>query len=135
MYTHPSGLTMVGGPKVLILEKESSQELFGSDKAIVGGAGSANDIGSAWGWFTHMEGRPPRIRNAEFVAITKEGIILTTINDLNNWLVLNSEFHAIGSGMQYAIGAMAAGKSPYKAVEIASMFDNATGYDIEEFRV
>ena len=41
--------------------------------------------------------------------------------------VIDAPFHAIGSGADFAIGAMAAGKSATDAVKIAAKFDLATG--------
>jgi ATP-dependent protease HslVU (ClpYQ) peptidase subunit len=39
-------------------------------------------------------------------------------------------FHAIGSGRDYALAAMACGKTAQQAVEIAMAFDNGTGGEI-----
>jgi ATP-dependent protease HslVU (ClpYQ) peptidase subunit len=46
---------------------------------------------------------------------------------LSNWMLINQPFFAIGSGMQFAIAAMEAGKTPYEAVKIASKHDPHTG--------
>jgi hypothetical protein len=42
-----------------------------------------------------------------------------------------SPFYAIGSGAHYAMGAMAAGASPKRAVEIAAQFDGSTGFGVD----
>jgi len=43
--------------------------------------------------------------------------------------------YAVGSGSQYALGALSAGASPKKAVEIARDWDLYTGGDIKEMTV
>lgn len=42
---------------------------------------------------------------------------------------------AIGSGSEYAIGAMMAGRTPKQAVEIAAMRDRSTAGDITELKL
>ena len=44
---------------------------------------------------------------------------------------INSEYYAVGSGDTYAMGAMAMGASPKKAVKVAKMFDPFTDCKIE----
>jgi ATP-dependent protease HslVU (ClpYQ) peptidase subunit len=41
--------------------------------------------------------------------------------------VIEADIHALGSGREYAIGAMAAGSSAQQAVRIASKYDSGTG--------
>jgi ATP-dependent protease HslVU (ClpYQ) peptidase subunit len=53
--------------------------------------------------------------------LTPEGCFLSD-QDMQP-LKLENEFWAIGSGAEYAMGAMAAGKSAAQAVEIACQFD------------
>ena len=49
--------------------------------------------------------------------------------------VCSREFHAIGSGRDYALAAMHLGKNAHEAVLVASQFDNNTGGDIETHQV
>lgn len=44
---------------------------------------------------------------------------------------IKDKFYAIGSGAAYALTAMALGKSPREAVEIAARFDPGTGGEID----
>lgn len=44
---------------------------------------------------------------------------------------VNAAFHALGSGTEIAMGAMAAGASAYSALKIASQYDSATGGPIK----
>ena len=47
----------------------------------------------------------------------------------------SAEFYSIGSGANFAKGAMAAGSTAKEAVTIAAKFDPATGGDIHELQV
>ena len=44
---------------------------------------------------------------------------------------IKDKYYAIGSGAAYALAAMALGKPPREAVEIAAMFDSGTGGEID----
>lgn len=44
--------------------------------------------------------------------------------------LVESEYVACGSGREYAMGAMACGKSPKEAVEVAMLFDRGSGGEI-----
>lgn len=44
---------------------------------------------------------------------------------------IKDKFYAVGSGAAYALAAMALGKSPREAVEIAAKFDPGTGGEID----
>lgn len=46
------------------------------------------------------------------------------------FLACERPFHAVGSGRDYALAAMACGKTAQQAVEIAMSFDNGTGGEI-----
>lgn len=48
---------------------------------------------------------------------------------------IDSEFYAVGSGDDYALGAMACGCSAVQAVEIAARFDPHTGGEVLELKV
>ena len=44
---------------------------------------------------------------------------------------IENDHYAIGSGSQFALGAMAMGASPAKAIKIAARWDGATGSEIQ----
>jgi hypothetical protein len=48
---------------------------------------------------------------------------------------IKDKFYAIGSGAAYALAAMALGKSPREAVEIAARFDPGTGGEIDVIKL
>lgn len=133
-YNHTGGWQFQGGPKILKLEKEVAEAVFGVKKAIIGGAGDASVLGQAWEWFTSPGGKAPRLKNSnEFIALTNEGIF-TSFN-LVNWIRVDQPYYAIGSGMNFAAGALEAGKSAYKAVEVAMKFDSSTNFKIYEYKL
>lgn len=73
------------------------------------------------------------------IAITSCGrVIYIDSNDGDNYIHLNvidADFHAIGSGCQFALGAMSSGATPEEAVMIASKFDNNTGGKIVSYNL
>lgn len=133
-YNHTSGMGFKGGPKMIRLEPDVAGLLFQSKKAIVGGAGDASNLGSAWEWLSAPNDRPPKLKNSvEFVALTNNG--LYTSFNLINWIRVDQKYYAIGSGMHFAAGALASGKSAAKAVEIAAEHDAHTGMGIVEYKL
>lgn len=55
-------------------------------------------------------------------------------DDRLQWEPINSKFWACGSGVDYALGAMAAGKSAREAVLIASRLCNTCGLGVDVVR-
>lgn len=49
--------------------------------------------------------------------------------------VLDGDWHVIGSGHMYALGALKAGKTPEEAIKIASSLDSSTGDDVVSFDI
>lgn len=66
-----------------------------------------------------------------------EAIELTAAGELLWWGVemvaipIEDECYAIGSGAAYALGAMAMGASPRRAVQVAAQYDSATGAEVQ----
>jgi hypothetical protein len=133
-YTHSSGMQFKGGPKMLVLEKEVAKALFDEKKAIIGGCGNAEALGAAWAWLGTLEGKPPKTKEAEYVALVGSKRIYTSSN-LINWIWVDKPYYAIGSGMHFALGAMAGGKSAVQAVKVAIEFDPSSNYDVIEYKV
>ena len=52
-----------------------------------------------------------------------------------SWMDINEEFVADGSGDQFAIGAMAMGADPAKAVDIASSYDSGSSAPVHSVSV
>lgn len=49
--------------------------------------------------------------------------------------VLDGDWHVIGSGDMYAMGALKAGKNPEEAIKITSSLDSSTGDDVVSFDI
>jgi hypothetical protein len=99
------------------------------DGTLFGACGRASLIRAAREWF--LRGEPPedRIKIKDNEA---QFIIVRPNNDVETWDESGSSddaapFHALGSGRDIALGAMAAGASAIEAVRIAAKFDTGTG--------
>lgn len=103
---------------------------------IVGFAGIASEIIDVCNYFEHAElfNKLPRANNLSGIVLDSKGTIFK-FDDYTRWLLCEQPFLAIGSGAPYAVGAMASGKSPREAVQIASKHDAWTGMGIKGYRL
>lgn len=69
--------------------------------------------------------------------VDTEGSLIIAVDDVVGYLSSNLAFvqeghglYGVGSGSAYALGALAAGLSPKKAVQVAAAFDLYTGGDV-----
>lgn len=69
-------------------------------------------------------------KSEEFNALVWDGTDLFLI-DPDGAMKIECREYVIGSGARYAMGAMAAGANPKKAIEIAARFDEATGPTVD----
>lgn len=60
----------------------------------------------------------------ETLIAAPDGSVYTIVD--GQWIKFESDFYAIGSGGDFAIGAMAAGFDAYQAVQVAAAFDPGT---------
>jgi len=124
-----------GSSKILSLEGSVPQNMFGVDKCFIGFAGNT----SAWGTIVSFfalgaEGNPPKCKNIEFLMLTDKNHIHHSM-DLRNWMYIPEKHFAIGSGSDFAIGAMAAGSTPKEAVMLASKHDTHTGLGCKVYSI
>jgi hypothetical protein len=133
-YTHAGGMVFKGAHKMLVLEQEVAEALFGAKKAIVGYAGNSGDIGAVFGWLSNPVDKAPRVKNTELIVLTSNKEIYTNYN-LNGWTFVDKPYYSIGSGSHFAMGAMAVGKGSAKAVAVACEMDPATGLGITEIKL
>lgn len=133
-YTHGGGLKFKGAHKMLVLEKEVALAFFDAKKAIVGYSGSADSIGSVFAWLSNPVDKPPKVRNSELIVLTSNKQIYTSYN-LGGWIFVDKPYYSIGSGSQFALGALAIGKGASKAVEIASGLDPGSGFGVTEIKI
>lgn len=71
--------------------------------------------------------------DVEVLEIRENGLYLYN-GSLISYLI-KERFWAVGTGAGYAIAAMYLGKDPIEAIKIASLFDPATGGEIETIRI
>lgn len=68
----------------------------------------------------------PKIRpGSEFILVKPDKTILV-YEDCKDPIEVTDKIAAIGSGAEYALGALACGASAHRAVEVAALFDPAT---------
>lgn len=99
---------------------------------IVGFAGAASEIVTIAEFFSVPDNfsKPPKVGKCLGLVLTaKKQIFMFT--DYCKWLAVKEPYHAIGSGSEYALGAMASGMSPKEAVKIAMKHDSYTGMGIK----
>lgn len=124
---------MKGKTKAIVLEGEHAQALLKTDRAIIGFAGRASGFAKFVAWCTSPEIRkPPKLETIELLALTKEGNIFHG-EGMRTWMLIDQPFFAIGSGSNFAMGALGGGKTPLEAVKIASKHDIHTGMGFQEF--
>lgn len=108
--------------------------MFGCPYAYVGLAGKVSDWGEVVSWFADPEQDVPRIKGVEFLLLSSKGQLYHG-SSLKQWMKLEEPFFSIGSGMDYAMGAMATGKDPLEAVKVAAKFDPMTGMGFQQFKI
>lgn len=109
------------------------------DDAVYAGTGCSSDIAALADWYfsnrmalAKYTARKNDDPNAELLVMHDDGRVFWT-----GWGCSPSEvsgFVAIGSGAEYAVGAMARGAHPGEAVEIAARFDESTGQGVDVAR-
>lgn len=129
-FTHASGLKFKGNSKILTVPEPVAKQMFGSSKVFIGFCGNADVWGNIVSWILCPEGKQPRCKDIEFLALTGDNKLYHGTN-LNNWLRLDVPHFSIGSGMQYAMGAMESGKPPKEAIKAASKYDIHTGMGVK----
>lgn len=101
---------------------------------IVGFCGSASDMVTVSNYFEHsdMFDRPPRIRGISGLVVTAKREIFL-FDDYTRWLLVKEPFAAMGTGADYARGAMSMGADPKEAVRIAMKHDAYTGFGVKGY--
>lgn len=132
-FTYNAAVKFKGGSKILEVSNELSRAMFNCDKAFLGFCGNADAWGRVVSWFASPTERKPKCKNLEFLLLTNKGDIYHATN-LTNWMRLDEPHFSIGSGMHFAIGAMAAGKSPKEACIVAAKHDIHTGFGAKEYK-
>lgn len=127
-FTHGGVQKFRGKTKIYELPTLSAKALFDNEKVLVGFCGDASMIGTCLEYLfePHEFEKPPRVKGIEMVSLNSKGHIHLSFN-LRQWLLIDQPYYAIGSGMMFAMGALANGASPLDAVKAAAKMDPSTG--------
>mgnify|MGYP006911485525 FL=1 len=84
-----------------------------------------------WLWMTGRRVEQPQVSDFRIMAVDESGFVFCGSKP-GYWAEVGRRPWAIGSGTDYALGAMAAGKTSAEAVKIASVLDVSTGCEVDE---
>lgn len=97
-------------------------------KSIFAGAGDPDELTQFFDW--RRGKKKPVIEDAIDVLEVAPGGIYVYGKKLVR-LKINEEIYAVGSGAQYAMGAIAMGATPEQSIEVASRYDSSTRLPID----
>ncbi|MBL8644021.1 MAG: hypothetical protein JNK21_08800 [Rhodospirillaceae bacterium] len=106
------------------IDQFNSTKLYAVNGEIVGTCGTASEGLAYIQWLQDSKAAPKLSDKFEALHLTRGGIFSV---DRNLVRIRVAKVSAIGSGCGYAMGAMLAGASPGKAVQIAAKLDPHTG--------
>lgn len=113
-------------------------KIFKVGSEIIGCSGSSSDCGVYVDWCKagRDEDSTPEVTEDKFYAlhVSKTGVFLVTSGKYLTKVQVNPPF-AIGSGDDFAFGAMWAGLSPRDAVEVVKKYTMCAGGNITELKV
>lgn len=110
-----------------------------TSKFLIAGCGSCEDLQAFIDWMDaggvvadkKLFGLADREVDMAALVVNKKNMVFHYEGRLYPYEV-NSEYHAMGSGADFALGAMASGSSAQQAVRIASKLDTSTGGVVKE---
>jgi hypothetical protein len=105
-------------------------------KSLFGGAGDLDDICKFFEWRRKggKKADAPTIEDGvDILEVCADGIFIWGKKLVR--LKIDQDVYAVGSGSQYATGAMEAGLPPDKAIEVAAKYDSQTGLPIKFVRL
>lgn len=112
------------------------------DGSVLSGAGYFDDLAEVASWLASgaKEANKPVLPdgpddNGDFLLVLPNGKAYWLTSPWLRRVEIVDEFVAFGSGANVALGAMAAGASARRAVEIACRFDESTGKGVTVMRV
>jgi hypothetical protein len=106
-------------------------------------AGSGNNFDAIREIIAWLDAKSPTSKRPEIDAADAPDILLVNAKGVLQWMTwpysrgmeVREPFFAIGSGAEFALGALAAGCSARRAVAIACRFDAHSGQGIDAVRV
>lgn len=75
----------------------------------------------------------PKLKDTEFLMLTSLGNMYVS-DDFSQWELVKDPYASIGTGSQFAHGALAAGSTPKQAVLIAQEKDLRSGMGVLEYK-
>jgi len=131
-FTYGGNMKFKGVTKVLDVPPAACEDIFNVDRCLIGFSGNADTWGEVVAWFYDTSQKAPKCNGIEFLMLNSKHQLFHGTN-LRNWMLLPEKHFAIGSGMDFAIGAMTSGKTPLEAVKVASKHDSKTGMGFKEY--
>jgi len=118
---------------------EAQKILLLKSGGVLAGAGDRADIEKFYRWYDagQPEGKEPKLTDGSMAILIAElGQPLLYANESMFPIVMDTvDFYAIGSGSNYAIGAMAMGADAIQAVRVACQHEIYSGGAIQFIRV
>jgi ATP-dependent HslUV protease subunit HslV len=109
-------------------------KIYRAGGSLFGGAGDSVPIEKFIAWKRGAD-RPEfgEEDNFTILELDRDGLWMWDKNLVR--LEVRNKFYAIGTGAQYAMGAMEAGATPAEAVKISARYDEHTGLPIETMKL
>lgn len=116
---------LTGGP---MFKAQKIQRIKGS---LYGGCGNYEQVLKMFEWFRNPDMKPEWKFEPDFVILqlSPEGLFWWGSEMIA--MPINQAFFAVGSGGNYALGALEAGADLRSAVQIASKYDESTGHGVQ----
>jgi ATP-dependent protease HslVU (ClpYQ) peptidase subunit len=116
---------VTGGP---MFKATKIQRIKGS---LYGGAGNLEQIMKMFEWFKNPDMKPEWKFEPDFsiLQVSAEGLFYWGTEMIA--VPVGMPFYAIGSGANYALGALECGAPPEEAIRIAHKFDPYTGREVQ----
>lgn len=97
---------------------------------LYGGSGNSIQLGAFHRWVTGLSRDMPFINDCQFMMIDPQCRVWIAQNNMD-WHRIRVPRWAMGSGADYALGAMEHGATANEAVRVASRLDTGTGMGID----
>lgn len=97
-------------------------------RLLVGCSGISEECNAIWLWMTGKREEQPQTTDIRIMAVDESGFVFVGSKP-GYWSEVGRRPWAIGSGCDYALGAMATGANARRAVQIASTLDTGTGIE------
>lgn len=118
-----------GHTKIFLIEPHV---LHYPEQFIIGFCGSASEVLDLADYYEYPDVYKtiPRTKMSQGIVLTKSSK-LYYFDTPGKWIAMKQPYAAAGSGMPFALGAMASGASPKEAVLVASKIDPYTGMGVK----